>query len=193
MPPIQRPDISRDIAKRFGVVGFSGPESISPEIVPVYVVERVEPTATDRMAAGAFEEAAVAGDFGHIELFNPVGSGVIVLIDRIEGSTAVAGSFTVRVRNASVAANQGVAQWRDRRLPGRPVGQLGSLGAVAIATGDEIWIAAKAASTTLSLIEDFPVVILPPGNGCFFAFETANTALLGTFWWRERSFSQFTD
>jgi len=193
MPPIQRPDISRDIAKRFGVVGFSGPDSISPEIVPVYVVDRIEPTQNDRLAAGAFEGPASAGDFVHTEVHNPVGSGILVLIDRVEGSTATAGNWTVRVRNATIAANQAVQRWRDLRLVGRPVAELGMSNLNAIATGDEIYISAKAATAQLSLAPDFPLAILPPGNGIFIVQETSNLAMLATFWWRERSISQFTD
>jgi len=192
MPPIQRPDLSREIAKRFGLVGFGGPESISPEIVPVYQVERPEPTQVDKMCAGAFTEAAVAGDFGIHDLSNPAGSGVVALIDRLEASTATAGTFTVQLGTTRLG-NIRTKFFRDTRRSGTPACVYATSGAIAVPTADEIHTSAKAASTTLQLSSDFPIAILAPGRSIIVAFETANVAVHGAIWWRERPVSAFTD
>ncbi len=192
MPPIQRPDLSRKIAKRFGLVGFGGPESISPEIVPVYQVDPPEPGEVDRDSAGSRLETASVGEFSHVMVFNPVGSGVVALVQRVESSSATTGNFTMRIRQNALTLG-GDAHWRDTRIAGITDCDFGGVALGALGAGDEIWRGVNLASTQIQLVAPNPIAILAPGNGLLIAFETVNIALFAAFWWVERDLSQFTD
>ena len=50
----------------------------------------------------------VVAKFGHIQIYNPVGSGVIVLLDTMEVSSPDISAFTIRRTATEIGINEGV-------------------------------------------------------------------------------------
>ncbi len=156
-------------------------------IVPVAVVAdltEADPLSDVRQAQGGASRGSVAGDSTRIQLFNPVGSSVI-----LELYAAITGGFETFNGNmgpvAAAIATDITGQWQDRRLPGIPVGRIQSNNGPA---GPILVNPVKfRMNSTIGWIRFSPLeVVLPPGTGWQFETVTVNVTMDSGFWWRER-------
>jgi hypothetical protein len=148
------------------------------------------PVLPKALIAGA-QVAAVAAEYGMLQLYNPPGSGVLVYVERILSSPNAAGNF-VRC-GASLTANPftGTAFVPVNRnvvavTPAWPPGQAG--GAARLYYGTQ---AALIAGVALGgrLRDDYELDwgtwILGEDAGVIIQNETVNVAFAGTFWFTE--------
>lgn len=184
MPPIQRPDISNEIRRQFGIVGFGGPESISPEIVPVVIVQDISPARNFREASGGILQTAVVGEFSRVQLFNPNNSRTIIEAWQVLGRPSSDSIMGLRQEDTALVGGGGTARFTDRRLAGRPVGQvLIDTIAVIVGEGEAHWRTARDSGVHVLQVR----YTLVPGTGVALINETANLNLRATWFWRERN------
>jgi len=116
---IQDLETAQALTERFGLIGKL-PLLLDGTIVPVAVVGELEDRRF-RHAAGLLNTAGVAAQFSYVQLFNPVGSGVLVTLHRfwanIGAAMGVEFGFADLEMTAVTAADVG---WTDRRVAGGP-------------------------------------------------------------------------
>ena len=85
MPEIQNPEIVRNIEKRYGLKGYPGPGILSPEIVPVTLVDDLtdEFNVERHPYAGYATQLGAGGEYGTVQLYNQPSSGKIIEIDTV--------------------------------------------------------------------------------------------------------------
>lgn len=184
MPEIQQPDLTRQIRESFGI---RGPADfvLSPEIVPVAIVKELAPVRDfgARDCLGTMTQAAVAGEYSGLYLYNPNKSGVTVEVQKFHLRSATQNT-TVNIRKYSNSSfgttktTKAIVDFRDTSSPvtdmqaASNVAQLGNaFGYVQL-------------DNYGSLIFDLKVV-LGYQQGVLFMQSAVNVALAGSFWWRE--------
>ncbi len=135
---------------------------------------------------GSVSVLGSAGQSGRAQLFNPVGSGKIVIV-----STALVGSANTQiirgtVNQTALTSGVGTELSRDGRLrtSSRPVAQIRSDDTVALT--DATLQFTLLANTTLRLTDPNGLAILPPGSGYEFGTSLFATIIRASFIWRER-------
>jgi len=187
MALIQVPDIARKLARRFGIDGPAPADTLAPEIVPVVLVEDLtapdeEDSGYERTCIGKQSVGALAANYSYVQLYNPSGSGVLVVVEAM--ILSVGGNSAISIRNYDTAATSlGTdLSFRDRRLSGAPAAQvryvqsganLGDAVAQAFAVGNDQYL------TPL----DF---LLSPGKGLCTRPDTQNVQNITTLFWSER-------
>jgi len=129
-------------------------------------------------------QAAVGAEFSHVQLFNPIGSGVIGVVEEVW--LEVGAAMRIRVGNSDVAlASVGAAAgFRDRRIAGAP--------AIVIAVDTNVanQVVTRAdinIPDTTSFRLPPSGVVLSPGTGIGFEGLTVNISLQASVKWREES------
>ncbi len=193
MPRHQRPDITNRLRRQFGIVGSADFDTIAPEIVPVLPVEQRGGAPEDLalqgavLAAGTNTITATGGNVPHVLLFNPAGSGVILVTERIrlQGSGTndqthlriVTGdlSGTVRGTRAKIETRGNIQQ--------APVGRVLDLDAAATTSGVRVYTFENPSALYPQEI-DYPF-ILAPNIALVALHPLANGRLTASFQWRE--------
>lgn len=184
MPPIQRPDISRSLAKSFGIVGFGGPESLSPEIVPVVMVDDIRPSTSTRKCQGGLLQGAVAAENAQVQIFNPNNSRTILEVYQVIYTPSAISRIGMRESDAALPNGGATSRFTDRRLAGRPVGDVRSdTVAVLVGDGQGVWQSARDPGGYVIPVD----YVLVPGTGIELLSETVNLSLFCTWFWRERA------
>jgi len=168
--------------------------SMAPEIVPIVNVEPPDdptmPFLRDVRTMGAYEElAAVAAEFGQLELRNPTGSNAIITTQEIMlWGTAITG-YEVRVQIETAEINQVTKALRDLRwddgtggLIQRSTGLFLSFTSPA-RYGIQVW-GSRALGDTQVFMRD--PIVLPPGYSVFAGVDAVNQIFGGGFVWSER-------
>jgi len=139
----------------------------------------------ERLAAGRINQGAVAAEFAHAQIFNPAGSGVLVVVEQIWGGANTANVAQVSRFDTVLAGTAGDPDhkgFRDTRVSGSPVATINSdsdgsqLGVIILFSPEVI-----ATETTFL---DFPF-ILAPGTGLMWGSGTVNVSLQFTAIWKE--------
>lgn len=125
---IQRADLNARLTRALEIKGQKSPIiGLEPMVVPVVVVEDLTKqaewvTPTERKLASAVNIAQVVGQNGILAISNPIGSGVIGLIECVMGF-AVGGNTQIHfglVNPLNVPVNPANLFFRDRRVTGAP-------------------------------------------------------------------------
>lgn len=146
-----------------------------------------------RLCALSILQAAVVNEFGMAALRNPVGSNLLVVVERI--GFDVGADMTCFLEMATVAevdASLGTlttGSVRDRRESSSFFSR------TQVATGTDLlsslnagaFVIDRIASSTDRFFRIAPPVILPPGQCVNIVGGTSNTALVGIFAWEERA------
>lgn len=155
-------------------------------LVPIVVAADVtRPEETDvfneRLCAGFGELGQTVGNFSHVQVFNPLTSGVIITLDLVYVSRTNQGAVSVRRHNTALSTAS-ISIFRDRRVSGAP----------AAAVRQET-VAAQQGTATLSFsipaADATPIPIdwiLQPGQGVVFVPSANNQGLSLNAWWTER-------
>lgn len=128
---IQRGDLAQRLTRGLEIKGQRSPVLTLDNIVaPVVLLEDLTTQTEfkgpkDRRAAFGFIVAAVAGELSGAALVNPLGSGVIIVLERITVATGTAVNISVtETAHAAAAATwapiSGAGIWLDRRNDGLP-------------------------------------------------------------------------
>lgn len=124
---IQRADLNQRLTRALEIKGHKSPiRTLVPQVAPVVIVEDLTKqaewvTPTERKLASAVEIAAGgAGTNGILCITNPVGSGVIGLVERVAGN-GLTGAIRFAFGLVNVApVTPANLFFRDRRVTGAP-------------------------------------------------------------------------
>lgn len=138
-----------------------------------------------RLASGRGTGVAAALEFGSVSLFNPLGSGKLVVVRAI-GSSGGTGIFNFSFTQNRTALVQTTLAFADGRasLVSVPVAEIGFDSLVALPAGT--W--QQSANTGTTAGADMPPrFVLPPGVGLQVTKTVAAAATTISFEWLERS------
>ncbi len=139
-----------------------------------------------RLGFASQNKLAVAANLNHIQLFNPVGSSHIVVIERIDIRVDADQFVNYALSNLALTNNTSNHALRDTRegiLP-LPIAQLRDVTQVAgIASFGLTFVQTNIIQT---LQDKRGLFVLAPGTGVTFATTALNTGLMCSLLWRER-------
>lgn len=188
--------INQFLQRRLNITDSPAPAgTLAPEVMPVL---QVAPPSQDddflrgvRRCGGATGIAALAANFSIITLFNPTGSGILVLVDELILNSGSAGTniecYIERVQLPTMAT-QGSAV-RDSRWG------LGATRTAAILAGGQtatapniawIWFGRFAQSGIFPPSSYNIGAVLTPGSMLILYPSLVNVAINATIFWRER-------
>jgi len=162
------------------------------ELFPTIDVERVPIELLSLMgtivAAGGSVLSASAGNINKHQLFNPVDSGVMLVVTTMIVSAGVSGNAELQISTAPLTNDAGNVIRRDTRF-----------GVAALVVGQNRFVqsaAGLAPHVVFRLIIDTPftfgdqngLFVLFPGTGVTFASTSSNVSTSCQFFWRERVF-----
>lgn len=160
------------------------------ELFPMFDVENVPPELLLlggwRTGLGGAVVNAEAASISRIQLFNPIGSGHLVVVTRIDWLCF--GTSTVEMDTVDIALSifPGGSNFRDTRMgvATTPVAQVRTqLDATGLAP---TWLFRGIANVNNKLQDSNGVVVLGPGTGIVLAPASLNLTFFCSFFWRER-------
>jgi hypothetical protein len=178
---------NRVLTRIFAMVGQPAPAPVLNDVVSPGITlesDRAEWKfhSGEKLSGNQASLGAVAAQFGKIQLFNPAGSGILVIVDRIEVALGVPDAVAFYVYNTAFATLANAPVALDTRWVGPPVVQTRTL-SDGTQPGSN-WFSAFVLANAL-LIYDQPV-ILAPGTGIYATTITANELIRTSYIWRER-------
>jgi len=139
-----------------------------------------------RLCHGGTSVTASAGVRGKIQLFNPADSGHLVTVTRIFARSGVTAVMRIAMDAAERTTDSTAARYRDTRLgiTELPVTKVRSENtATAIAAIVQLF---ASSNIQLDIRDENGLAVLAPGTGITFGSDALNSALTGSFFWRER-------
>lgn len=177
------------------VGGMIGPGSMVndalTELFPMIDVESLNAElaflADWRLAFGSLTHLASAGEFNHVQLFNPENSGMLVVLERVDFEVNTNQFVEYVMSDVALTDFTANEAMRDTRpgIVNVPVAQIrddqtGS----GIANTGQIFVRAN---TNETLLEKKGLFVLAPNTGVRFSTTIANVGSTFTFNWRERT------
>jgi hypothetical protein len=178
------------LTRKFNMTGGAPAPQLAAEVMPVTQLN--DPPdfvlASENLASGIVDVAAVALKRGVAQLTNPAGSNTVITVERIECSVYSAG-MTMAVGigvNAPLAQNPaaGGVAYRDTRKAGLPAASL------SFDQAPPTILAANYADVTLvinSSAKWVEPIVLGPNSCVQVSSNTNNTEFTASFVWRERA------
>lgn len=192
MPEHQRPDIVNRLRKKFALKGPGEIATISPEIVPVVIVEEtLSDIADERLYYGGISVPAVAAEFGAFTLTNPLGSGVVALPSvthfflPTQSATVKAGIASAYSLPSSTAAPAADARFALTQRAASKITWDNVAGAPPT-IGSAPYFQVRT-NTSGNYEFDLEGIVLPPGTSFALVSTTAQTELVFVIRWRERA------
>lgn len=191
MALIQRSDLIEKIRRAFNLYEHGVGTTLSPELVPVVLVEDLtSATIGDgypRRAVGHAEAGASVGVYSEAFLINPTGSTVDLVVDELWLRRTTNGQARVRMgpnANLNNLLGTQTRRWNvDMRVQDRPNATVDSRNQPATVTATRDWLFTLTANEWLV----FPAQLtLPPGTWAQVVPDTNNTAIYTTWYWTER-------
>ncbi len=186
--PIQTTSGWRNLLREFGIKGRH--KLLLDEIVvPVAVLANFAddpPVPVDRYAQGGLPEDGAVATVPQVQVFNPVGSPVVLHVYAAMVSSFEADlGYRFGPTTAALPTEAG-GQWQDRTLPAAsvPVGVIQSSNLAAAATLVNP-IHARALQNTTFYLRPLSVR-LPAGTGWMVETSTVDINIVGSFLWFER-------
>jgi len=180
------------LVRRVGAIigpGSKVSEALS-ELFPTLEVENLpaelQMLAGWRMAMGGTEVPATAAEVSKVQLFNPVGSGQLVVITRINATTGGTADVRMAFTETELADETTNDRFRDTRL-GVATIPTASVRSESSAAGVAAQWSQRVAGNAVVLIEDTRgVAVLAPGQGLTIGPDITNNVNTASFLWRER-------
>lgn len=183
MPIIQRPDLVAKIRKKYELTGPDAVSTISPELVPVVILENLaeqDPGDSKKYCAGGGTVAA-AVNVNYVHLYNPVGSGMEIRLRRFRVGVSSSRLITLRYSNGMAGTTPyGAVYNRNLGQSGTPAALLQFLD-TAVPQGAAIGGVYCLANTSVLIEADHN---LPEGEG--FMYDVGGTPGSTVYWlWEE--------
>lgn len=183
MPEIQTPDPGRKLAERYNLLGGSITPFLSPELVPVVILDDLSEEAPGpRFAQAGGTSAGVVARFEGSRLQNSATSGVRMEQFRLSISSDTTTAFLLGEGGPGFAAGI-VPQWQEQGFAGTPAAVI-EIGDAA--SGATAVIAAGTLLANVQVTLEMPNVILVPGTQLSLSLVTADVALRLHWQWAER-------
>lgn len=180
------------LIRRLG--NMTGPGSrvaeVLSELFPVIDVERIPAEllflAGWRIGVGSAQLAAEAASVSKIQLFNPIDSGHLITLTRVDFATTATTIVEATTILAALTISSPGAILRDTRI-GESVGTVGQIRTQVDATGlPATWQARTLQNVNHVIADDNGVAVLAPGTGYTIAPQVVNQFIIASFLWRER-------
>lgn len=193
MPEIQSSDPGRKLQERYDLTGGTPAPFLSPEIVPVVLVDDL--TASDVLDRAFEREAFVWNTEGggvaenSVCMFvNPVESGVLATVQRISVGVAADAVVSIERVVSTFVDSGGFRRFRDTRIPGLPVCGGQHFTSAPALIQDMQWQVEAPAAGNAPL---FPLVLeldetIGPGFGLSIRNNAVNESLDCQIWFKER-------
>lgn len=191
MAEAQKPELSRAIAKTFGLRGAQFKPLVAEEIVPTFNVLDLEHTRRERFhCASSATRTAVGGNHAAQCLWNPGATGwgtgtasrTLLTVYRVIISTT-SQLYEVNLHTAQPIVTGVTEIFTDRRKVGTPVGQH-TTGDLAASAGTQIITGVHPASTQVT--HDFdPPVLLDGAKSIIVYCQGTDQTLKVSFFWSE--------
>jgi hypothetical protein len=181
MPDSQNPEHVRKLIAEFQLKGTNLIPTVTGEIVPTVLVADLTAAARaeDRPAwQGVIRPAAGAPNQNNATLSNPVGSGVVAVLEKIYVSTPAADEVELALDPGAIVLV--ASTWRDLRIAGAP-----SLGAFGNTRATQVLRADKFSTDVITPPIEVDLV-LPPNSSLRVTQGAANSTMHVLFFWRER-------
>jgi len=177
------------LSKLLGITGAPAPVSAT-DVFPMLALEVDRPEwhflGGGRICMGGTYVAAVAAQTQAVQLYNPVDSGVLVVIDSLQAHRGSSGNIIVKIGSAALASSSAGRGVRDTRAYGQaPTAQVRYQSAVATPTGTSVGYVYDYSSSPTARIE--AGIVLSPGYGVSLYPDAQNVSMLAEFFWRERA------
>ena len=179
MPEIQSPDPGRKLQERYNLVGSSPAPFLSPELVPVVLIDDLtEEEPGLRFASEAQFQSAVVGAQSQTSLVNRNGANVIIENIKFQFSTNTIGNWLIA--GAGPALSVGLTpEWLDRRNAGNPSALVSKGTEVGVVTPD---FARGGALASTMIVLDLEGLVLGNGQKAHFLLVGNNRSM--EFYWR---------
>jgi len=174
--------------------GGSKVSEVLGELFPVLEVENTVPELRllggTILGLGARTSAGAAAVHQQIQLFNPVNSGSLIVVTACELTVSAAQAVAFGLVSTALATQTSTQRTRDSRVPiTTPIlGQI-RFGNSAVVAPD-VGRVQLPLNLGVTLDNSDGVAVLSPGFGFQLTTTIVNTALVVTFWWRERAAEQ---
>lgn len=185
---IQESGLNQILTRRLDIKGDVPAPAIVPEIGPQLVLENDRPEwgflKGERLAARWVSVAAVAAQFGAVQLYLPPASREVVTIQRITFLNANSVSLAeATVIDGGLVGWVGTAtQVRDFRWPASATALVIST-TTNVAQPSNFGVLAQAATSQAEIVEP---IIITPGQSLMIYANVVNQALAMNIYWRER-------
>lgn len=186
--------LNQVLARRLTTPGPAPSPTLEPAIFPSLVLESDRPeweyVKGATLAGARSTVAAVAGNFSCATLVNPLGSNLIVVLNRVNVLTAAGSGGVVRIEDGSIVGTPVTAGVRDGRWmpPGagaagaRPRAQVFAFAKAALSLATPLWGFPQASFVSF----DEPLVIRP-NQSIVLEVTVANIGISDvSFQWYER-------
>ncbi len=184
MPEIQSPDPGRKLQRRYNLIGSTPAPFLSPELVPVVLIDDLTEQAPGVLwATAGGQQGPSAGNNSYARLANPLNSGVLLEEISLRATMDTSSNWTLEDGTSVFLAFSLTPAWQDRALPGRPVGRI-SRDATAYVAANQLAQGYHLANRTVEI--DFPNMVLPEGQGINFIVQTVSVGLFFWYKWAER-------
>lgn len=187
MPEIQSPDPGRKLQERYNLVGEGPTPFLSPEIVPVAIVDDLTEADVfsqefERTAVGFITAVANAGERAVMDLRNPPGSNLLFITEDMAFNGDIAQSLLYFLEDTGPDVDSDNTAWRDGRVSGNPRGQVvGSSFSGALPTATDRRFMELNVPNLLPLR-----YVINPGVRLRILALTTDTTIQITLYWRER-------
>lgn len=159
--------------------------SLATDLFPMVAVEVDRPEWSFlggvRLCAGRWSDAAVGGNYSHVGLRNPAGSGTLIIVRRIQSGFSASSAIRIGWRaNGTVDASNAMRPIDSRWGAAYSTGLLTELTQAAVAVYPLYSVQGSA-----QLVCQVPW-ILSPGYELFVHCQSTGTAVEASFYWEER-------
>lgn len=184
---IQRPDLNDRLVRALGIRERAPASVLSPEVMPVILLEDLTTSSPferslTRQAGGFINIGPVGGQYSHLALYNPAGSGTVARLDHVAAWTGATSSIYLGAYPAAPPAGTGSRFFADPRFGGSPTCQLRN-GTTGVLSTLPQYAAGTIASTTVQF--DDLGMIVPPGFLVAVSVAAVNVQLSAAFQWVE--------
>lgn len=192
MALIQRADLVERMRRAFGLRERGVGSTVSPELVPVILVEDLTGPSIDegypRFATAYSAAGASVGVFSEVFLINPAGSSVDLVLQEIWGARdGTAGDIQIRTGNAAALNNllntQTIRSNLDLRVQRFPNATVNSRNQAAVIGSQWEFHVVGVAPTWVVIPSQYTV---PPGSWISLVPTGNNTGIRARFYWYER-------
>lgn len=186
---IQRADLNQRLTKALEIKGQKSPVlQLDSSVVAVVIAEDLTKqaewlTPTDYQLAVSAGIVAVAGQSGILAVTNPVGSGVIAVIQAVTATGGSQFKFGL-VDPVAVPVNPAVVNFRDRRNVGAPICRAFT-GTDAVMRIVNEYLAFQAGAAVATPFYPTDGVVIQPGDTFGIQAVTQNLLIQPTIWLEE--------